>query len=252
MELTSPLGLSHVYSTFQQQLRSCSRGKGHEAGDLNRLLELYRGWHRRLFPELPFEVFCEKLEQLGSTRPVQSCLRAMRGKEVHGERFGEDVDALLEREEEETAGFGDAAARANAGGFGAAVVVGTVTITFALLIPRACRSSLRRDSTCSSSSRALDCTSTSSASTSPAVAGLSAVSRLVWPFTTSARWSNPSLSTYVSIAVMSVTDSYTPLIRVVQGSFVQSSLGGVGLSVSPCHESRRRVARSNAFRLSPR
>lgn len=120
MELTSPLGLSHVYSTFQQQLRSCSRGKGHEAGDLNRLLELYRGWHRRLFPELPFEVFCEKLEQLGSTRPVQSCLRAMRGKEVHGERFGEEVDALLEREVEETAGFGDAAARANAGGFGAA------------------------------------------------------------------------------------------------------------------------------------
>ena len=121
LELTSPLGLGHVYATFQQQLRSCARGKGHEAGDLNRLLELYRAWHRRLFPDLPFEVFCEKLEQLGSTRPVQSCLRAMRGREVHGERFGEDVDALLQREEEEdTAGFGDAAARANAGGFGAA------------------------------------------------------------------------------------------------------------------------------------
>ena len=111
LELTGPLGLAHVYKTFPAELRKGFKGRGHEArasllckrpplltrppepqaSDLKRLLDLYRGWHRRLFPDVPFEVFIEKLEGLGSTRPVQACLRTMRSREVHGVRFEEDI-----------------------------------------------------------------------------------------------------------------------------------------------------------------
>jgi hypothetical protein len=69
VDLTSPLGLAHVYATFQAQLRTCARGPGHEAGDLQRLIDLYRAWHAKFFPDLPFELFVEKLESLGGALP---------------------------------------------------------------------------------------------------------------------------------------------------------------------------------------
>lgn len=108
-------------AAFQAQLRASARGPGHEAGDLRRLLELYRGWHARFFPELPFELFVEKLEALGGAARQE--LRLMRRREVHGERFGEDVDAAAREEEEEeegNAGFAEAAGRANAAAAAAA------------------------------------------------------------------------------------------------------------------------------------
>lgn len=107
-------------AAFQAQLRASARGPGHEAGDLRRLLELYRGWHARFFPELPFELFVEKLEALGGAARQE--LRLMRRREVHGERFGEDVDAAAREGEEEegNAGFAEAAGRANAAAAAAA------------------------------------------------------------------------------------------------------------------------------------
>jgi len=85
-----------------------------QASDLKRLLDLYRGWHRRLFPDVPFEVFIEKLEGLGSTRPVQACLRTMRSREVHGVRFEEDI-GRAEGEEGDGGGFAGWAADAARG-----------------------------------------------------------------------------------------------------------------------------------------
>jgi hypothetical protein len=48
--LTGKAGLAHVYATFQDELRAGFKGRGHEAADLKRLIDLYRGWHRRLYP----------------------------------------------------------------------------------------------------------------------------------------------------------------------------------------------------------
>lgn len=38
-----------------------------QAGDLRRLLALYEGWHRRVFPCTTFDGFLEDLEKLGAT-----------------------------------------------------------------------------------------------------------------------------------------------------------------------------------------
>ena len=83
LDLTGAHGLKAVYTAFQKEMRSGFKGRGHEATDLKRLLDLYRGWHRRLFPDVPFEVFVEKCEALGAKRPLQSYLRELRSADVN-------------------------------------------------------------------------------------------------------------------------------------------------------------------------
>ena len=83
LDLTGPHGLKTVYTQFQAQLRKSFKGRGHEASDLTRLLDLYRGWHRRLYPDVPFEVFVEKCEALGAKRPLQAYLRELRAADVN-------------------------------------------------------------------------------------------------------------------------------------------------------------------------
>jgi len=110
-DLTGPAGLPLVYKTFQEKLRGCAKGAGHEEHDLKRLIALFRAWHARLYPEVCFEAFVEKLEGLGAKRPLQACLRTLRAQEVHGERFD---DRAPSDGEQQPGLFADAAARANA------------------------------------------------------------------------------------------------------------------------------------------
>ena len=110
LDLTGPQGLKTVYGQFQAQLRKHFKGRGHEASDLGRLLDLYRGWHRRLYPDVPFEVFVEKCEALGAKRPLQAYLRELRAADVNmGTHLGDAAREAQRRGEEEEdggAGFG--------------------------------------------------------------------------------------------------------------------------------------------------
>lgn len=54
------------------------KGKGHELEDLNNLMAKYEHWAHRLFPKLPFDGILEKIEKLGSKKPVQVCITKMR------------------------------------------------------------------------------------------------------------------------------------------------------------------------------
>ena len=107
LDLTGPQGLKTVYTQFQAQMRKSFKGRGHEASDLTRLLDLYRGWHRRLYPEVPFEVFVEKCEALGAKRPLQAYLRELRAADVNmGTHLDTAREAQWRAEEEDGAGFG--------------------------------------------------------------------------------------------------------------------------------------------------
>ncbi len=49
------------------RVSSCTGASAPQAGDLRRLLALYQGWHRRVFPFTTFDGFLEDLEKLGAT-----------------------------------------------------------------------------------------------------------------------------------------------------------------------------------------
>ena len=45
-------GLPYVYATFPEEFKAIYKGKGHEAGDLQRFMDLYQRWNKRVFPKL--------------------------------------------------------------------------------------------------------------------------------------------------------------------------------------------------------
>ncbi|MEQ2256387.1 hypothetical protein ILYODFUR_023677 [Ilyodon furcidens] len=54
------------------------KGKGHEAEDLQLLMQKMENWAHRLYPKLQFEDFVERVEKLGSKKEVQTCLKRIR------------------------------------------------------------------------------------------------------------------------------------------------------------------------------
>eukprot|EP00850_Spirogloea_muscicola_P015108 SM000113S24064 [mRNA] locus=s113:253421:255855:- [translate_table: standard] len=76
--LLSERGLGYVLEHFPK--RVLIKGKGHEAGDLHRLLHQYLQWQLHVFPSLSFPEFTEKLERLGATRRLRACLRELQEK----------------------------------------------------------------------------------------------------------------------------------------------------------------------------
>ncbi|XP_037553677.1 TIMELESS-interacting protein, partial [Nematolebias whitei] len=73
--LTSQRGLPALRTLFDN-IRF--KGKGHEAEDLQLLMQKMENWAHRLFPKLQFEDFIEKVEKLGSKKEVQTCLKRIR------------------------------------------------------------------------------------------------------------------------------------------------------------------------------
>ena len=57
-------GIPDVFKTFRQSFKQQAKGKGHEVGDLGRLLALYERWHARIFPHCEFDEFIGKVEKL--------------------------------------------------------------------------------------------------------------------------------------------------------------------------------------------
>ncbi|KAA6424388.1 MAG: chromosome segregation in meiosis 3-like [Trebouxia sp. A1-2] len=73
-------GIAEVFHTFPKKFKQEFRGRGHEAGDLGRLLKMYIGWQQRIFPYAPFDAFIEGLEKLGSSYVLKMELRELRSE----------------------------------------------------------------------------------------------------------------------------------------------------------------------------
>ncbi|KAF8892542.1 replication fork protection component Swi3-domain-containing protein [Infundibulicybe gibba] len=59
------------------------RGKGHEAADLNRILQIYQFWTHRLYPKTPFKDTVNRVEKLCHSRRMNVSLSVWRD-EAHG------------------------------------------------------------------------------------------------------------------------------------------------------------------------
>nr|GAT53211.1 predicted protein [Mycena chlorophos] len=59
------------------------KGKGHEASDLNRLLNVYQFWTHKLYPKTPFKETVERVEKLCHSKRMQNMLSQWRD-EAHG------------------------------------------------------------------------------------------------------------------------------------------------------------------------
>ncbi|KAK9811644.1 hypothetical protein WJX72_007585 [[Myrmecia] bisecta] len=71
-------GFPDVFHTFPEVFRKQFRGKGHEVGDLRRLLEMYSRWQHRVFPHGAYDVFVESLEKMSSSHMLKMELRELR------------------------------------------------------------------------------------------------------------------------------------------------------------------------------
>lgn len=81
--LLSDDGLGFVLRHFPRNFKY--RGRGHEVNDLGRLIHLYSEWHSHLIPYYSFNQFVHKVEQVGATRRVKTCIRDLREKVANGE-----------------------------------------------------------------------------------------------------------------------------------------------------------------------
>ncbi|XP_038076851.1 TIMELESS-interacting protein-like [Patiria miniata] len=75
VRLCSDRGLPTLSKHFEQVK---FKGKGHEVGDLNRLMSTMEHWAHRLFPKMPFDEVIERIEKLGKKRQVQTCIKKIR------------------------------------------------------------------------------------------------------------------------------------------------------------------------------
>ncbi|XP_026418652.1 TIMELESS-interacting protein-like [Papaver somniferum] len=80
--LLSDDGLGYILRHFPRSFKF--RGRGHEVDDLGNLIDLYTQWHHRLLPYYSFDQFVEKVEQVGATRQVRTCVRELRDRVSHG------------------------------------------------------------------------------------------------------------------------------------------------------------------------
>ncbi|GAB2275221.1 hypothetical protein Dimus_009982 [Dionaea muscipula] len=80
--LLSNDGLGYILRYFPRNFKY--RGRGHEVSDLRNLLRMYTEWHAHLLPYHSFDQFVHKVEQVGSTKLVRSCLQGLREKVAKG------------------------------------------------------------------------------------------------------------------------------------------------------------------------
>lgn len=83
------------------------KGRGHEAEDLQLLMQKMENWAHRLFPKLQFEDFIDRVEKLGKKKEVQTCLKRIRLDMplTHEDYVGKDGE---EQAAPESDVFGDA------------------------------------------------------------------------------------------------------------------------------------------------
>ena len=72
----------YVHAKMPAYFRKAAKGKGHEAGDLGRLLGLYERWQTKCFPYGDFDGFVKKLDKVGTAFEVRQTVRNMRDDAV--------------------------------------------------------------------------------------------------------------------------------------------------------------------------
>ncbi|XP_014245584.1 TIMELESS-interacting protein [Cimex lectularius] len=85
--LTGPRGLGAIMSAFENIK---FKGKGYELDDLTNVLTRLQHWAHRLYPNFSFEDCIDKIEELGSKKPVFRAMESLRlgaadGSVVHHE-----------------------------------------------------------------------------------------------------------------------------------------------------------------------
>ncbi|KAJ8647252.1 hypothetical protein MRB53_000275 [Persea americana] len=80
--LLSNDGLGYVLRHFPRSFKY--RGRGHEVSDLGNLIGLYAQWHSHLLPYFSFDQFVHKVEQVGATKRVRTCIRELRERVSNG------------------------------------------------------------------------------------------------------------------------------------------------------------------------
>ncbi|XP_077246379.1 zinc knuckle (CCHC-type) family protein isoform X2 [Tasmannia lanceolata] len=80
--LLSNDGLGYVLRHFPRSFKY--RGRGHEVSDLGNLIGLYTQWHSHLLPYYSFDQFVQKVEQVGATKRVRTCIRELRERVANG------------------------------------------------------------------------------------------------------------------------------------------------------------------------
>lgn len=73
--LKGPRGIAALESYFQHVKL---KGRGYENEDLNAIMKTYEYWCHRLFPKFPFDTCIERLEKLGTKRPVLTHIKRIR------------------------------------------------------------------------------------------------------------------------------------------------------------------------------
>ncbi|KAK9845880.1 hypothetical protein WJX81_004997 [Elliptochloris bilobata] len=70
--------LPDLFYSFPLAFKKQYRGKGHEASDLRRLLEMYRRWQQRFFPQHGFDEVLDSVAQLGRSHRTRVELHELR------------------------------------------------------------------------------------------------------------------------------------------------------------------------------
>ncbi|KAJ7774543.1 replication fork protection component Swi3-domain-containing protein [Mycena maculata] len=90
------IGPSGFPQLIQETKRIKIKGKGHEASDLNRLLQVYQFWTHGLYPRTPFKDTVDRVEKLCHSKRMHNMLGTWRDNAhgiVTGEKSGENEDA---------------------------------------------------------------------------------------------------------------------------------------------------------------
>lgn len=77
--LTLPDGLQRIYEEFPQTCRF--RGRGSEAKDIKKLMNMYREWAFQLHPGTAYTDIIAKCEVLGTKGKTRSCVQNLRDRE---------------------------------------------------------------------------------------------------------------------------------------------------------------------------
>ncbi|XP_010250197.1 PREDICTED: TIMELESS-interacting protein isoform X2 [Nelumbo nucifera] len=80
--LLSNDGLGYVLRHFPRSFKF--RGRGHEVSDLRNLIGLYAEWHSHLLPYYSFDQFVHKVEKVGATNRVRTCIKELRERVANG------------------------------------------------------------------------------------------------------------------------------------------------------------------------
>lgn len=80
--LLSDEGLGYILRYFPRNFKC--RGRGHEVNDLRNLLRMYAEWHAQFLPYFPFDQFIQKVEEVGSSRRVKTCIADLKERVANG------------------------------------------------------------------------------------------------------------------------------------------------------------------------